>query len=175
MAPRTVILMCLAALAAMVTGCAGKDTASTSAPTDLCELLGPSDFAAVGVTGAGAPSSNSTPPTDYYCVYAGRSSFTGGIEFDAFLSPTPEAATAVFETVVKEGGQSPNPDRGPELGADQAVLATDSPGDPGPVATIAVRKGKLVFSVGFPSGPQAEDQLLKLARVVLERAAGIAQ
>jgi hypothetical protein len=47
---------------------------------DLCELLGPDDFAAVGVKGATSPVSNSSPPTEFYCVYAGRSSYKGGIE-----------------------------------------------------------------------------------------------
>jgi hypothetical protein len=51
----------------------------------MCGLLGPADFAAVGVTGTGTPTRNSDAPTDAYCVYSGISSATGGIEFDAFF------------------------------------------------------------------------------------------
>lgn len=158
---------------------ASTPSAATGGPVtpggDLCGLIGPGDFAAAGLTGAGAVSSNNTPPTDYYCVYAGPSAYKGGIELDAFLSASPEEAATVFETVTKEGSQGSAADRGSELGVDQAKLSTSAPGEPGPVATIAVRNGKLVFSLGFPSGPRAEAQLLDLARLVLKRAAALTE
>jgi hypothetical protein len=140
---------------------------------DLCGLLGPGDFSAAGVTGAHPVSSNNTPPTDYYCGYAGQSSFKGGIELDAFVSASPAEAATVFETVTKELDQGAATDRARELGVDQARLSTEAAGEPGPVATIAVRQGRFVFSLGFPSSPQGEAQLLSLARTVLGRAAGL--
>jgi hypothetical protein len=136
---------------------------------DLCGLLGPDDFYAAGVKGARPPQTNNSPPTDYYCVYAGKSSYTGGIEFDAFLAESARDAARTFKTVAKETASRDALDRATALAADEALLSLQAPGDPGPVATLGVRKGKLVFVIGFPSNSQAEAQLLALARTVLQR------
>jgi len=168
-----VFLACLLASApggaADVATASGAKGRAVTRGGDLCDLLGPGDFAAAGVKGAGPPDSNSTPPTDFYCVYAGRSSYKGGIEFDAFLSDSAAAAADVFETVIKENAARHALDRARELGVDEALLSLESPGEPGPVATLGVRRGKLVFAIGFPGNPQAEVQLLGLARTVLQR------
>ncbi|MGD0120986.1 MAG: hypothetical protein ABSC46_00290 [Candidatus Limnocylindrales bacterium] len=80
-----------AAVPASAGGGGGGALGGTVAPGgNLCGLLGPGDFAAVGVTGARTPTKNSDAPTDAYCVYAGVSSATGGIEFDVFIGD-PEA------------------------------------------------------------------------------------
>lgn len=154
--------------AANVGGATGGPVASGG---DLCNILGPGDFAAAGIAGAGAVDANNTPPTDYYCVYAGKSSGTGGIEFDAF---DVDAATAadVFDTVLNSAGILVRTDRAGDVGADQAVIATNVPGDQGAgtVAIIVVRKGGFVFDIGFPAGPNAEQQLIGLAKLVLSRA-----
>jgi hypothetical protein len=132
-------------------------------------LLAPGDFDAIGVKSARPPTSNSSPPTDYYCVYAGRSSATGGIEFDAFVADSAADAATVFKTVVKETADADALDRAKALKVDAALLSLEAPGSAGPVATLVIRNGKLVFVIGFPSGPQAELQLLALARTVLQR------
>ena len=142
---------------------------------DLCGLLGPGDFLAAGVPGAGPPSSNSTPPADYYCVYAGRSSYMGGIEFDAFLADSAADAASIFKTVTKETADPDAIDPAKAMLLHHALLSLKAPGDPRSFASIDVRKGRLVFAIGFPSGPQAEAQLLALARLVLQRGAGLAK
>ncbi len=59
-----------------------------ASPGELAALLGPDDFTAVGVTGAGAPSFDSNgEPGSVYAVYAGLSSASGGIEVDVVPVP----------------------------------------------------------------------------------------
>jgi hypothetical protein len=136
---------------------------------DLCGMLGPRDFDAAGVKGARPPSSNNNPPTDYYCVYAGKSSYMGGIEFDAFLADSTRDASRTFKTVTEETADRDGVDRATLLGVDQALLSLKAPGETGPVASLSVRKGKFVFVISFPSSAQAEAQLLALARTALQR------
>lgn len=159
------------------TQAAGADAATAAKATtiargdDLCRLLSPGDFVSAGVKGARAPTTNNSPPTDYYCVYAGKSSYTGGIEFDAFLAKSARDAARIFKTVGKETASRDALDRAQAIGADEALLSLQAPGDPGPVATLSVRKGTLVFVIGFPSSAQAEGQLIALANTVLKRGA----
>lgn len=81
----------------------------------------------------------------------------------------------MFKTVGEETASRDALDRAKTLGVDEALLSLKGAGESGPVASLAVRQGKLVFAIGFPSGPQAEVQLLGLARTVLERGAGLAR
>ena len=136
---------------------------------DLCGLLGPGDFDAAGVKGARPPETNNSPPTDYFCVYAGKSSYMGGIEFDAFLADSTRDASRTFKTVTEETADRDGVDRAKLLGVDQALLSLKAPGETGPVASLSVRKGKFVFVISFPSSAQAEAQLLALARTALQR------
>lgn len=171
-----VLLAGLVSAAAWADEADSRDAAQTrriARGDELCQLLAPSDFASVGVKGAGRPVSNSTPPTDFYCVYAGVSSYKGGIEFDVFLSDSTAEAADVFKTVTQETVSPKALDRAKDLGVDQAKLELEAKGDSDPVATISVRSGKLVFSIGFPSNPEAEAQLLSLARTVLQRGAAL--
>ena len=131
---------------------------------DLCALLTPADFTAAGIPGASAPTKNNPDPSDFSCVYAGKSSATGGIEFDAFISdPLPTDDTGMglngFGNVDVTAAIA---------GADKALYNTD------PVPTIGVRSGNFVFLIGFPASPTAQAAATALATLVLTRAAALA-
>ena len=153
-------------------GAAGGGAAggSVAAGDDLCGLLGPGDFAAVGVGGTGKPSENNSDNSNVYCVYAGKSAGTGGVEFDAFLADTTADSQASFDAAsapmldFEGAGKAAFPD------ADGALLRTDIPGG---YAGIAIWKGKLVFDIGIPTTAQSKDQLIALAKLVLDRAKGL--
>ena len=134
----------------------------------LCGLLGPGDFAAVGLSAAGVPTLNGDGSTEAYCVYAGTSSATGGLEFDAFTSANAAGSVDVYTTVL---GESDGGVPVAELaGVDDAELSLDAGGT---FANIAVRAGRLVFDIGLPRGSGARDQLLALSRLVLERSTAL--
>ncbi len=99
----------------------GPTGGPVAAGGDLCKLLGPGDFAAAGVSGAGGPSENNSPPS-YFCVYKGKSSATGGIEFDGFVSDT---AADAHETFVDLFGEFDSSDDTAVsiAGADEASLS----------------------------------------------------
>jgi len=148
----------------------GGNGGPVAAGGDLCGLLGPGDFAAVGVSGTGAPQENNPDVNTAYCVYAGQSAGTGGVEFDAFLAgttadskPAYDAASAPMVDFAGDG-KAAFPD------ADGASLRKDIPGG---YAGITIWKGKLVFDIGIPTTDTAKDQLVSLAKLVLQRAAGI--
>ena len=132
---------------------------------DLCTLLGAADFTAAGVSGAGSVSKNSPDTSDFYCVYAGKSGATGGIEFDAVVA---DSATIddTFKTVSEEMGVVLTDVTSSVPGADKALLATAPP-------VIVVRSGNLVFDISFPSSPTASGQLATLAALVIQRAAAL--
>ena len=98
-----------------------------------------------------------------YCVYAGKSSATGGIELDVFYpaGANVEEAKATFQTATGEGGLSGKPVK--IAGADEAVWSPNALSGGAPFASIAVRKGTLVFTLGFPTSKYAQAQLTKLA------------
>jgi hypothetical protein len=62
-----------------------------------------------------------TLPTDQYCVYAGRSSDKGGIEFDAFVADSVADAVATFRTFATEA-RGAGVDRAWALGVGHARL-----------------------------------------------------
>ena len=73
----------------------GGGTGTSVGPgDDLCKLLGPADFAAVGVSGTGPAKENNPDANNAYCVYAGSSAGTGGVEFDAYRASSRAAMTA---------------------------------------------------------------------------------
>jgi hypothetical protein len=132
-------------------------------------LLGPGDFTAAGVPGAGVPTLNGDGFVEAYCDFARTSSATGGIELDAFAGSLADAAST-YTTVLGEStgtGQSAKADLS---GADDASINL---ADAGGSATIAVRAGKLVFALGLPKTDAARNQLLVLAHLVLDRAAAL--
>jgi hypothetical protein len=143
---------------------------------DLCSLLGPGDWAAVGVNDASAASENNSPPDGYYCVYRGKSSATGGLELDAFLSATADDAKASMPEAFGEFVLSAN---GPVTitGADEAALSLPSSAASTDPAVIAARKGKLTIMLGmgssFDGAKQDGERLKQLAALILARASGL--
>jgi hypothetical protein len=157
------------------TTAAGTAAGGTLVPGDLatveglCGLLNAADFGQFGFVTAAQPSTNSDGPGTAYCVYAGESGATGGIEFDAFLDDTVADAEATFETAVDEAG--PMADATPITlpGADRAVIDTDIEGT---WSSVVVRAGRLTFTISLPTSDAAEAQLTALAALVLARTAG---
>ena len=152
----------------------GPTGAPVAAGGDLCKLLGPGDFAAADVSGAGGPSENNDPPS-YFCVYRGRSSATGGIEFDAFTFDTTSDAHQAFVDLF--GEFDPSDDAAVSIaGADEASLSLP-PSDSSDPALIGARKGKLAFGIGVGTSPgeaaKTGDALKKLAALVIARAPAI--
>ena len=163
-------------LASVAAGGGGGTGAAVVAGDDLCKLLGPGDFAAVGVSGAGGPSENNDPPSAYYCVYRGKSSATGGIELDVFRSDTAAESQETFPELFAEFG--PDNDTSVTIaGADEAKLslpATEGSTDP---ALIGVRKGRLMFGIGigipFAEAQATGERLKQLAALVMQRASAL--
>jgi hypothetical protein len=133
---------------------------------NMCSLLGPGDFAAAGVAGASAPTVNSDENGGRYCVYAGKSGATGGIEFDAFTGDP----VGTYQTIAGETGTLTELAATDLPGADQAGVNLSGTGG---VAAIVVRKGQLIFDMSFPGGPQARAELIALSALVMERAAAL--
>jgi hypothetical protein len=140
----------------------------------LADLLGPGDFAAVGVSGAGTPTVNAPESGSAFIVYAGKSGGTGGIELDAVAGVSADGMADVFASMSApfldfEGrGKADLPQ------ADEAMLRADNPIDGGGEwAGIAVRKGRLVFLIAIPASDAAESQLVSLARLVLDRGSAL--
>ena len=132
---------------------------------DYCALLAPADFLAAGVTGARAPTKN-PDERGAYCIYAGKSGGTGGIEFDVFVTDGGNDAKAVYAEVRYSGG--PGAAKNAVPGADESEVFKVA-GSP-PYTTIAVRKGKLVFGVSVPTGAKSQEAVTGLAKLVLQRA-----
>jgi predicted enzyme related to lactoylglutathione lyase len=133
---------------------------------NLCSLLGPGDFTAAGVAGASAPTVNSDENGGRYCVYAGTSGATGGIEFDAFTGDP----VGTYQTIAGETGTLTELAAADLPGADQAGVNLSGAGG---MAAIVVRKGQLIFDMSFPRGPQARAELIALSALVMERAAAL--
>ncbi len=146
----------------------GQTGAPVTDLTKLCDLLGPGDFATVGIPGAGVASVSSDGPGSAYCVYAGESAATGGIEFDVFVD---EDAEGVFDTIVDE--TSGNLGSVTIPGVDAAVGTDGVAGQADGYATVVVRKGPLVFTIAAPGGPGTTLKLSALAGIVIARAAGL--
>ena len=136
----------------------------------MCALA-PADFQAAGVQGAGPAKANVSDPANVYCVYAGKSSATGGIELDVSY---PAGANAneiknTFQTVVGEASGGGGLKAIKIAGADEAQWSDNAKSGGPPFALIVVRKGALVFVLGFPTGKNAQAQLTRLAELVLKK------
>lgn len=130
-----------------------------------CGLLTLADFATHGVDGAEAPTDN-PDGTSHYCVYAGTSGATGGIEFDVFPHADVASATETYDTVIGEGASG-----APPTGASFAASSFAISGD---TAYLAVRQGKLVFALAVPNDSNTEAGLVALAKLVVQRAGNAA-
>jgi hypothetical protein len=160
------VAMACAAGAAAARGPAAIPPGSGAA---MCALT-PADFQAVGIANASKPSANvQDKGAGAYCVYAGKSSATGGIELDVFYPAGSKAADvkATYETAIGESSSGLKPIA--IAGADEARWSPSTVSGGPPFATIAVRRGSLVFVLGVPAGANAQAQLTKLARTLLDR------
>jgi hypothetical protein len=148
----------------------GKIGAAVAAGDDLCGLLGPGDFAAAGVPGTTTAKENNTDNNDVYCVFTGKSAATGGVEFDAFLAASSSDSSASYTEVSGSFVDAAGVAKAAFPDADGAALQTDTAEG---FAGIAIWKGKLVFDIGIPTSAAAKDQLVTLAKLVLQRASGL--
>jgi hypothetical protein len=134
----------------------------------MCALT-PADFQSVGLASTAKPSANvQDAGASVYCVYAGKSAATGGVELDVFNPAGPSAADAkeTFQTAIGEtSGLKPIT----IAGADEAQWSAATRSGGPSFATIAVRRGTLVFTLGIPAGANAQAQLTKLTALLLER------
>src|SRR5262245_61785743 len=133
-------------------------------------VLTPADFQTVGITNAAKPNANvQDSGASVYCVYAGKSAATGGIELDVFNPAGANAADAkeTFKTSISEGGGAMKPLT--IAGADEAQWSPNAVSGGPPFATVTVRRGTLVFSLSVPARASAQDQLTKLSLLVLSR------
>jgi len=132
---------------------------------NFCGLLGPGDFAAVGVSGARAPTKNSDGIADAYCVYSGTSGATGGIEFDIFIGDP----VSSYQQIVANGALIADT-TGDLPGVDAVGTVVNGPGN---MAAIGVKKGAMTFDIDVPTGPNARAQLIALAKLVLQRSSAL--
>jgi hypothetical protein len=133
---------------------------------NFCGLLGPGDFAAVGVSGARTPTKNSDGAADAYCAYSGISGATGGIEFDIFIGDP----VSSYQQIRSNGGILLDDATGDLPGVDAAGTQLNAAGG---WANIGVRKGKMTFDISLPTSPGARTQLIALAKLVLERSTAL--
>jgi hypothetical protein len=176
---RLVFIVAIASIAAVACGgaatgttgssqapAASQATASSAASGAIdCTLLTPADLAAAGIEGAADPTDNADE-FGHYCVYAGTSGATGGIEFDVFPHDDAASATETYETVIAEG---PSGQPLPGDAFDASSFAVD-----GDVAYATVRQGKLVFALSVPAVDNAEAGLAALATLIVQRAGAAA-
>jgi hypothetical protein len=174
--PATHRLVAASALAGLLAACGGtaqdRDASATpteppvarasGVPTDLCELLRPEDFAAAGVDGAGEPEATTDGTGSSYCVYAGESGATGGIELDVFPNGDEASARETFETATAEGPAGTPVSAG---SFSESSFAID-----GEVAYLTVRQGLLVLSLAAPNDINTETGLVTLAQLAIQRA-----
>lgn len=158
-----------AAVVALSLAFAGAASIAPRSGAAMCALT-PADFESVGIRNTAKPSANvQDAGAGAYCVYAGKSSATGGIELDVFY---PAGASAMdvketFDGAIAEQSAQLRP--APLPGADDARWTGNAVSGGPPFAIIAVRRGSLVFVLGVPSGADAQSQLTKLAGLVLQR------
>lgn len=133
---------------------------------DYCGLLGPGDFAAAGIDGAKTPVENFDDSGNYYCVYAGDSGATGGIEFDAFVG----SPDATYQAMAAGAGILTAEATGELPGVDKAGTILNGPGG---MAGIAVCKGQFCFAIDAPTGSGTRAQLIALAALVVQRGSGL--
>jgi len=136
---------------------------------DLCYLLTAADFTTAGVGGAGALSTNEYD-LDYFCVWAGKSVATGGIEMDAFIDDDPIDRDESFDSV--STGDSAEDVTAEVAGAQRANIGTTSSDGP-EFGEIAVQSGNFIFGIGIPSTGDWHTQLITLANLTLTRAAAV--
>ena len=135
--------------------------------TKLCDLLGPGDFTALTIPGAGTATVNTDGPGSAYCSFTAVSAAQGGIEFDVFVGDDPNGT---YNTILGEtSGLAPTT----MAVADKAAMTAGVQGQADKPAAVLVQKGKLVFTIAVPAGLYREAALNALALIVLSRGAGL--
>jgi hypothetical protein len=132
----------------------------------MCSALNSSDFSKAGVPVTRLREANSDDENSAYCVYDSKAA--GKVEFDIFYpaGSTPDEIKNTERTVLAEvGGKF---DAVQVTGVDQAQTNVAAPKDP-TSPTIAARKGKAVFDISVPQGPNVRQQLITLAQTVAGR------
>lgn len=163
------VSLSLLATASSATGQQATRNAPRPTGEALC-VLSPNDFTEAGVRNASKPSANvQDGGASAYCAYAGKSSATGGIELDVFspAGKTPADIKETYQTAIGEGSTALTPIR--LEGADEARWSAHAVSGGPPFATIAVRRGDLVFVLGIPANKDAQVQLTSLSLLVLKR------
>ena len=163
----------LAAVAVLVGACsevipAANPTSPAGAPVapndDLCKLLRPADFAAVGIDGAQPATENTDDAGSWFCDYSGQTDVSADLELDAF-----SGGTAAYSDLAASNGITTD-DATAEVGAERAGTTMNGPGY---MAVIVACKGKLCFDISLPSVSGARDDLIALAKLVLQRGASL--
>jgi hypothetical protein len=160
---------CLLATASPAPGQQATRSAPRRVGEALC-VLSPNDFVEAGVRNASKPSANvQDGGASAYCVYAGKSAATGGIELDVFspAGASPADIKETYQTAIGESSGVMTPIR--IEGADEARWSAHTISGGPPFATIAVRRGDLVFVLGIPATKDAQTQLTSLSGLVLKR------
>ena len=135
----------------------------------MCVLTA-ADFAAAGVQTLPKPTANvQDGGASVYCAYTKNSGAFGGVELDVFNPAGANTADAkeTLKTATSEGHPAPTPIA--IAGADEALWSPKMASGSIPFATIAVRRGTLVFVLSIPEHKDSKAQLTALASLVLQR------
>lgn len=150
----------------------GPTAGATSAPVtslpgglptaaQLCGLLTAADWGTFNYVTAAQPDVASDAPGTATCTYA------NGLFLETYVDETPGAAEETFETILEnapfDGAASIAIPGADEVQLDNEIAAGD--------AGIAVRAGRVSFTIGLPAGEAAQTQLTTLAALVLSRVA----
>jgi hypothetical protein len=154
------LVHCLFVIAIALPACSQVVPSSGKA---LCSALTAADFTKAGVAVSSLKQANLDGPNGAYCVYDSKA---GSVEFDIFFPAGSNAieVLATEKTVLGEVGAKAEPVK--MAGTDSAQLVLN-PSDP--TGSIVVRKGKAVFDINIPKGPNVRQQLVALAQIVLGR------
>jgi hypothetical protein len=131
----------------------------------LCSALTPADFNKEGIPVTSLGAANIDSPNNVYCMYNNKG---GQPELDIFYpaGDTPQEVQNTERTLWAEvGGKFVRIDL---PGADSANINLAVPGKQ-PSASIAVRWKNAVFTLNVPSSANMQQQLLELAKIVLNR------
>jgi len=131
----------------------------------LCSALTPADFTNAGLLVTRIAAANIDSPASAYCVYESK---VGKVEFDIFFpaGSNTEEVDATERTVIAEAENGGKKEAVKVSGADHAYFV------PVPInkdLSIVVRKRSTVFNIDVPEGPNARQQLITLAQIVLGR------
>lgn len=129
------------------------------APEALCALLTPADWQQFNYVTGAQPDVTSDAPGTALCQYAST------LTFEVYVDETAEDAAETFQTILENA-----PFEGAEevtlAGADEAQIDMQITDE---TSGIAVRAGRVTFTIGGPAREEAQEQLKTLAETVLGR------